>query len=161
MFDRLHEIGMRELPGNAERRAQVEMADPQAVDALDRGDRVGVLDARGGLDLGEQAGALVRAGEPVMDRARVAVVLMRDAERHAAAPGGRVFEVSDELARLGVGVDHRHHDGLRADVGGAGDVVIGLRGHAHDGRQLRRLAVAHALFTVSKAKPECSMSRRT
>ena len=136
-------LRMRELPRNAERRRQVEMPDPQAVDALDGGDGVDMLDPGGGLDEGEQAGPLVCGGEPLVHRAGAAEIVVGDAERDAAGAERRVFEVRDELACLGVGVDHRHHDGLGADVGRAGDVVVALRGHAHDRRQLRRLAVAH------------------
>ena len=42
---------------------------------------------------------------------------------------------------LGV-ADHRQHDALGAHVGGAGDVVIFLRRHAHDRRHAGRLEIA-------------------
>ena len=43
------------------------MPDPQAIDAVDGRDGIGILDALRGLDLGEQAGALV--GAPQASRA--------------------------------------------------------------------------------------------
>ena len=74
---------MLELAGDAERRRQVEMADPQAVDAVEGGDGVGVLDPGPGLDLGEEGGARVGGGELVQHRA-APVEVVRHAQRHAA-----------------------------------------------------------------------------
>ena len=59
--DRVGEVPVLELAGDAERAAEIEMADPQAVDALERGDRIGVLDPLAGLDLGEQRGPRLAA----------------------------------------------------------------------------------------------------
>ena len=146
--DGLGEFGVVEFAGNAERDAEIEMADPQAVDARDGGDGVGILDPVGGLDLGEEGGALVGGGELVLDRAGP-VAVMGDLEGHAAAAFGRVLDgVEDRLGFLGR-TDHRQHDALGAHVAGPRDVMVLPGGAAHDGRQLGRLHVAqHALHRL-------------
>ena len=67
--DRVGEDLVAELAGNAERHRQIEMADPKAIDAVDRRHRVGVLDALRRLDLAEQRGAAVGGRELVGDGA--------------------------------------------------------------------------------------------
>ena len=89
-LDRLLELRMVELAGDAERDRQVEMPDPEAVDAVDGRHRLGVLDAFGGLDLAEQGRALVGGGELVRDRAGP-VAVMSHLERDAALAGRVVF----------------------------------------------------------------------
>ena len=78
-------LGCVNSPGMPSEDDQVEMPDPQAVDALDGGDGVDMLDPGGGLDEREQAGPLVCGGEPLMHRAGAAEIVVRDAERDAAA----------------------------------------------------------------------------
>ena len=59
------------------------MADPEAVDALERRDRVRVLDAGARLDLGEEGGPVVGRAELVEDRSGQ-VEIVRHAQRHLA-----------------------------------------------------------------------------
>src|SRR5262245_47753380 len=49
LLDRLQKFRMVELAGDAKRYRQVEMADPQAVDAIDGGNPVGIFGAFGSL----------------------------------------------------------------------------------------------------------------
>ena len=139
--DRGEEILVLELAGDAQRRGQVEMADPEAVDAVERGDRVGVLDAGPGLDLGEEGGARVGGGELLQD-GTAPVEIVRHAQRHAALAVGHVLHAVQDGPRLLGVVDHRQHDALGPHVGGAGDVVVLLGRHAHDRRQPGGLEVA-------------------
>ena len=132
---------MLELAGDAERRGQVEMADPEAVDAVERGDRVGVLDAGPGLDLGEEGRARIGGGELVQHGA-APVEVVRHAQRHAALAVGHVFHAVEDVPRLLGVVDHRQHDAFGTHVGGAGDVMVLLRRHPADHRQPRGLEVA-------------------
>ena len=82
-------LGLSNCARNAQRYRQVEMADPQQVDAVDGGDGIGVLDALGGLDLADKGGALVGAAEFVGDGAGP-VIVMGDlrAQRRATPAGG-------------------------------------------------------------------------
>ena len=76
---------MVELAGNSERDRKIEMADPQAVDAIDGSDGIGVLDALRRLDLANEGGALVGGGRTSRPRAGP-VVVMRDLQGNAARP---------------------------------------------------------------------------
>ena len=67
-LDRTLEFRVLELAGDAERDRKVEMADPKAVDPVDGGHRVGILDAFRRLDLAEQGRTLVGGRELVGDR---------------------------------------------------------------------------------------------
>ena len=112
------------------------MADPQAIDAVDGRDRIGVLDPFRRLDLAEQRRALVGRGELVGDRARP-VAVMRDLQRHAALALRVILHAIDDAAGLLGRADHRQHDAFGAHVAGAGDVVVVPRRHAHDGAAAR------------------------
>ena len=59
------------------------MADPEAVDAVDGGDGVGVLHPGRGLDLGEERGPRV-GGRELLHHRTAGVAVMGDAKRHAA-----------------------------------------------------------------------------
>ena len=120
---------------------KVEVPDPEAVDAVDRGDLFRVLYAGRRLDLREKRGAGVRGGE-LVENGAARVMVVRDAERHAALALRRVFHAVEDRARFLRVVHHRHHDAFGAHVHGAGDVVIFLRRHAHDGGQRRRFEIA-------------------
>ena len=140
-LDRLLEFGMVELAGNAERDRQVEMADPQAIDAVDRRHLLGVLHAFGGFDLAEEGGAHIGGGEFVGDRARP-VAVMGDLQGDAALARRVILHRVDDVANLVDIADHRQHQTLGAHIHGAGDVMVFARGHAHDRRQRRRLEIA-------------------
>ena len=149
--DRLDEFRIVELAGDAERHRQVEMPDPQAIDAVDRRDGIGVLHALRGLDLAEQGGLLVGGGQLLRHRA-AGVGIVRDAERHAALALRVILHAVEDRARfLGV-ADHRQHDAFGAHVAGARDVVIFLRRHAHDRRDAGRLEIADGAFHRLKAE---------
>jgi hypothetical protein len=74
---------------------------------------------------------------------------VRDPERDPALALGVIFHASQDRARfLGI-ADHRQHDALRAHVAGARDVVILLRRHADDRRDIRRLEITdRALYRL-------------
>ena len=95
----LVKILIAELAGNAERHRQVEMPDPQAVDAVDRRHRVGVLHALRRLDLAEQGRAPVGGSELVGDGAGP-VAVVRDLQRHAALADRVVFHRVDDVPHL-------------------------------------------------------------
>ena len=134
---------MVELAGNAERHRKIEMADPQAVDAIDRGDGIGILGAFRRFDLAEQRGALVGGRELFRHRSRRGNC---HAPRCSATPrlpiGIILHAIDDRPCASSAVADHREHDALRAHVAGARDVVVFLRRHAHDGRQVGRLEIA-------------------
>jgi hypothetical protein len=69
---------------------------------------------------------------------------MGDAKRHAALALGDVLHAVEDGTCLGHVVDHGQHDALGAHVGGAGDVVVFLGGHADDRGQAGGLEVAQA-----------------
>src|SRR5918996_564957 len=144
-LDCVGEVLVVELARNAERGAEIEVPDPQAVDAIESRDRFGVLDALLGLDLGEQGGGAIRRRQLVQGRpGHVAVV--GDRERDPAPALGVVLHAVENRPRLLLRADHRQHDALGAHVGGPGDVVVLLGWDAHDGRQFGGLHVAeHAL----------------
>src|SRR5471030_710846 len=54
LVDRLGELRMVELTGHAKGSRQIEMTDPEAIDAIDGGNLGGVGHTLGGLDLAEQ-----------------------------------------------------------------------------------------------------------
>jgi hypothetical protein len=62
------ELRVRELAGDAERAGEIEVPDPQAVDALHGRDLVGILGTRRRLDLHEQAVARVEGRELLRHR---------------------------------------------------------------------------------------------
>ena len=77
--------GLRaEFAGNTERNREIEMPDPQAIDAWERGDGVCVFDAFRRLDLAKQRASTVGCGELVFDGPRP-VTVMRDLQSDAAA----------------------------------------------------------------------------
>jgi hypothetical protein len=98
---------MVELGRDAHAAGEVEMADPEHVDAVDLGDLVDIGDAVHGLDQADEAGAPVGGGERCVDRAHpVAVVGQR--QRHAALAAGRVLHLLDDGPGL---VRRAHHRG--------------------------------------------------
>ena len=93
------------------------------------------------LDLAEEGGALVGGGELVGDRARP-VAVVRDLQRHAALARRMVFHRIDDVRAPRRRCRPSAASGPRRPCPGAGDVVIFLRGHADDRRQVGRLEVA-------------------
>ncbi len=140
--DRLAKDLAVEVAGHAQRDREVEMADPQAIHARQRGQHLGVLHALRGFDLAEEGGARIGRGEFFPDLAG-AVAVVRHLQRHAALAVRRVFHSIQDLPRFGSGADHRQHDPLGAHVAGAGDVVVLLRGHTNDHCHVGRFEVAH------------------
>ncbi len=124
---------MIELTRNAEARAQIQVPDPQSVDAVDRGDGVGVLGALPGFDQGEEHGASIRFGKLLGDRtARVAV--MGDPERHSARTHGRILSALDDAFRFLAGTDHRQYQPFGTGVERARDILVGTPRRAHQRR---------------------------
>ena len=139
--DGVGELFGAEFARHTERYRKVEMADPEAVDAGQRRDRVGVFHALRRLDLAEQSAALVGRRELLGDRARP-IAVMRDLKGDAAATFGCVFHGVQNVTRFGNRADHRQHQAFRAHVHGPGNVVIFLRRRADDDWQVGRLKIA-------------------
>src|SRR5207253_254734 len=77
--DRSKEIRMLELAGNAHAVGQIEMAQPADINAVDGHDRLGIGDAKGGLDQGYDERAVVGLAQLLHDIA-AAIIVMRHAE---------------------------------------------------------------------------------
>jgi hypothetical protein len=112
-----------ELAGYAERHREIEMPNPKAVDAIDCGNRISVVDPLRSLYLAEERAALVGRKKFVGNGAR-AVAIMGDLERHAAPAFRVILHGVDYRARLLRGPDHRKHDALRSHIHGTGNVVV-------------------------------------
>ena len=87
---------MAEVAGDAERHRQVEMADPKAIDTVQRRDAVDVVDAFRRFDQAEEGRALVGGGEFVGDRART-IAVVRDLQRDAAPARRVIFHRVDDV----------------------------------------------------------------
>ncbi len=127
---RLHPV-MRVLAGDAHLGREVARPDMQRVDAVDRGDGVGVGDRLRGLDHRHQEGLLID------DLAHFGLRNRGVAELRAAAEGRavalrRIEAGFDDRPGLG-GVLDRHHNPLRAAIENARRVVRIVRGHPRDG----------------------------
>src|SRR5580704_7120488 len=88
--DRIREGLGTELARQAEGYRKVEMANPKAVDAGQRGDGVGVLDALACLDLAEERTAAIGGRELVLYRAG-SVAIVSDLKSDAAAAFAGIF----------------------------------------------------------------------
>src|SRR5450755_2987136 len=86
---------MVELARNAKRHRQVEMADPQAVDAIDSGNLVGIFGTFGSLDLAEQRCPLIGGRKLLLHRA-LPIGIMRNAQGNATSPIRIIFRAIDD-----------------------------------------------------------------
>src|SRR5229473_78142 len=78
------------------------MADPQAVDAIDSGNLVGIFDTFGGLDLAEQRCPLVGSRKLLVHQALL-IGIMRNAQGNATSPIRIIFRaIDDEMTKLGL-----------------------------------------------------------
>ena len=102
-------------PGTPSETERSKWPDPEAIDARQRGDGVGVLDALRGLDLAEERAAPVGGDELVHDRAG-AIAVVRDLQGDAAPAIRRVFHRVDDVAGFLRIADHRQHEALGAHV---------------------------------------------
>jgi hypothetical protein len=128
------------------------MAHPQAIDSLQRGDRVGVLDALSGLDLAEKRAAAVRGHELVHDRPGT-IPIVRDLQGDAAASSRRIFHRFEDVASFIRVADHGQHEALSAHVHGSGDVMIFFRWNPDDHRQVGRLEIADRALHRLESEP--------
>ncbi len=133
---------MVELPGDAHEIGHVEMAEPEHVDAVDRGDVVDRLGAARGFDLGDHQGAAIGGGD-LVDRRPGSVIVMRHAEAGASDAMRRVAGERDDVLGLGDGFHHRHHDAHGAGIEAAGDKVVLRRRHAHHRHDIQPAAGRH------------------
>ena len=115
---------------DAEEVGQVEVADPEHVDALGRGDRLAVLEAVLGLDLRDQQRAGAQPTDLVGDVA-TGVVVVREAEGRAAPAVRRIPRGLDHLPRLRGRLDHRHHHAGHTHVQRPRDVGVLAARHPH------------------------------
>ena len=119
-----------EVAGNAERGRQVEVADPEDVDAVDGRDLVHRLEPGGGLDLDDHE----RLGVLLLERRRGALRLPLVGEEHAEpAPSDRreAGGLDDEPCFLDA-LDSGHHHPHRTQVEPARDQVVGSVGDAQE-----------------------------
>ena len=84
---------------------------------------------------------LVGGDEFVLDRPGP-VAVMGDLQGHATPAVGRYFMQLTMMARLLRAADHGQHHALGAHIRRARDMVVLLRGHAHDRGQIRCLEIA-------------------
>ena len=124
-----------ELPGDPEAVRQVGRADEQDVDAVDRGDLLGVLDRAPRFDLDDPE-------QPPVDRLDVGVAELAETcaagrQGQPAHAVGRVAHERDRLARLLGQVHPRDHDPVRTEVERAPDPQPLARGRADDRRGAR------------------------
>jgi hypothetical protein len=124
---------VRVLSGNAHLGRQVRGADMQHVDALDRGNRLGVRDRLRGLDHRHQQRMLVEEATNLGLRERGVAEPRPAAEGRAVAFRG-VKTGFDDRPGLGGVPDMRHHDSLRAAIKDAGGIVRIVRGDPGDRR---------------------------
>ena len=111
------------------------MPDPQRVDAGHRGDCLDVSQALGGLDLGDHQRPLVQRRD-LEDDVAALVVIVREAERRAAASLRRIAGAGDDVLGFGRRADHRNHHSQRAHVERAGDEVIFAARNARHGHDV-------------------------
>ena len=135
--DGVLELRVIELPGDSEGIGEVEVADPQHVDAVHRRDGVHVGDSLRGLDLGDDQLLLVGALH-LLDDIAARVVVVRDAESSAAAAGGWVLHRLGDESRLLRALHHRHHQAHGSQVENSREKVVFRRRHAHHRHQVRR-----------------------
>ena len=115
-----------------ERGGEIGRPDEHAVDAVDRGDRLELLEGGARLDLDQEANLAVRLLEII---GHPAVAAGARGRRNAANAGRRIADRRDRAARL-VGVLHiGHEDRLRADVEHALDQHGVVPGRPHDRRR--------------------------
>jgi hypothetical protein len=111
--------GIVELARNAEEIAEIEMAEPEAVDAVDGGDVLHRFEPALAFDLRDHE----IAGVGVLHlRGRIAgfVIVVRETEGGAAPALHRIARRACDLARGFHAFDHRHHHALRPDIERAG-----------------------------------------
>ena len=121
---------MLELARDAHEVREIEVAEPQGVDAGHGGNRIDVGEPLDRFDLRDHQRALVQRRDLLRDVAAL-IVVVREAERRAAPPGRRIARARHDVRRFLGGADHRHHHAQRADVERAGDEVILAARHAH------------------------------
>ncbi len=90
-------VRMLELAGDAHEIGQVEVTEPQRVDAGDRGNGLDVGQTFDRFDLRYHHRALVQRRHLGDDIAAL-VVVMRKSERRAAPSGGRIARAGDDVA---------------------------------------------------------------
>ena len=128
-----------ELSGDAEKVAEVEMAEPERIHTRHRGDGVDVGETFGGFDLRNHHRPIVQRSYPGHDIARL-VVVMCEPKRCAAAPDRRVTRAGhDVLGLVGI-VDHRHHHAEGPNVERAGNERIFAARHANHGNDAEAAA---------------------
>src|SRR5262249_38347141 len=95
-----------EVAGNPEGSGEGGLADPERIDALDGRDLVDVLEALGGLDLGDDQDIIIRVLYLPAHVAALEVVVGHGEGTAATAPG-RVLRTGDDVPRLRRGADER------------------------------------------------------
>ena len=88
------------------------------------------------------------------------VVVVREAERRAAASGRRIARAGRRCARASSArADHRHHHAHRADVERAGDEVIFAARHAHHRHDAEPAAQRELVLQRLEARARCAPCR--
>ena len=111
------------------------MADPQYVDAFERGNRVRRLDTGGILDLQRENSAPVVVAKGLGQRARPKPVL---GQPHRDAPHAlwKILCAFHDVSRFLNRGHHRQHHAVGADIERARDVMVFPRRDADDQRQV-------------------------
>ena len=139
-LDRADIAGVVELAGDAEEVRQIEVAEPETIDAVHGGDLLDGVETPLGFDLRDDEVAGIR--RPHLGR-RIArlVVVMREGERRPAPTFGRVMRRLGDGARLLHAIHHGNHHALRPDIEGARKKVILASRHPHHRRNADAAAV--------------------
>ena len=152
-------VGCLNCAGIPRKLRQIEMAEPQRIDARDGGDRLDVVQPFGGLDLRDHHRAL-RAARPFWrSTSPHLVVVMREAERGAAASKRRITRAGHDMPRLFGGAHHRHHHAKRANVQRAGDERVFAARHAHHRHDAEAAAQARIGSSASRSPIPCAPCR--
>ena len=117
------------------------MPEPQAIDAVDGGDSLDLVEPALGLDLGDDQVACVCRPHFGRRIARL-VIVMGERERRTPPSLRWIMRRLGDGARLFGAIDHRHHDAVCADVERTGEEMIVTARHPHIGRDAKPPAVS-------------------
>src|SRR5206468_2133814 len=121
--------GVPKLAWNAEKVGEIELTDPQRIDAVDAGDGFDVRKTIVGFDLSDDQRALVQRSNLGGDLSAL-IVIVSKTKRRAASSLRWVARARHDVPGLGSGPYHRDHDAKRADVERTRDEVVFAARHA-------------------------------
>ena len=133
---------MVELAGNAKRHREIEMANPQDINALHRRDGIGILRAIRRFDLAEERRALIGAGQFLRHRSRAHSCHAPRRKRHAALARGKILHAVNDGLGFRSRADHGDHEPFRPHVAGTRHMWYSFDGTRTIGAHIGRLEIA-------------------